>query len=364
MKIRDVQIDLVHVNHRGDWAFVRVRTDEGIEGVGELRAGRNYDDRLTAARELASLLVGRDPERIQTLATEVTAQTGSSGPGLFAWSAYEQALWDILGKSLGVPICRLFGGPCRDEIRLYANINRATTDRTPTGFARNAAAAVAEGFDAVKLAPFDGLSAAVDDASGARHGIHCMQAVREAIGPDADLLIDCHCRFTPRGARSVAEELRGLDLYWFEQPTPEADLDAVKGVKEACGITTAGGEQRTLRPEWLEVLALGAMDVIMPDVTVVGGIHELKKIGEMAEAWHVPTAPHGPFGPVSLAAGAQAMAAHPGFLILEYAWGEVPWRPALTEPSEDIRGGRLILSDQPGLGLALNPDTVAAHRVA
>ena len=101
----------------------------------------------------------------------------------------------------------------------------------------------------------------------------------------------------------------------------------------------------------------------MPDVTVVGGIQELKKIGEMAEAWRVPTAPHGPFGPISLAAGAQAMAAHPGFLILEYAWGEVPWRTGLTEPSEEIREGRLVLSDQPGLGLGLNPDTVAAHRV-
>jgi galactonate dehydratase len=364
MRIRDVQIDMVHVNHRGDWVFVRVLTDEGIEGVGELRAGRNYDDRLTATRELADFLIGRDPGHIQALAVEVTARTGASGPGLFAWSACEQALWDILGKSTGVPIHKLFGGPCRGEIRLYANINRATTDRTPAGFARNAASAVSEGFDAVKLAPFDGLAPDVDDASEAQHGIRCMQAVRDAIGPDVDLLIDCHCRFTAKGALSVAGELRDLDLYWYEQPTPESDLEAVKSVKNACGMTTAGGEQRTLRPEWRDVLAQGAMDVIMPDVTVVGGIQELKKIGEMAEAWHIPTAPHGPFGPISLAAGAQAMAAHPGFLILEYAWGEVPWRPALTEPSEDIRGGRLVLSDQPGLGLTLSPDTVAAHRVA
>ncbi len=362
MKITHIDLVAVHVNHRGDWIFVQVNTDEGGRGIGELRAGQNYAERIRAVREVEAGLVGRDPCRIAQMVWEFT-QGGPDRDRISAVSAIEQALWDILGKALGTPVHTLFGGACRDEIRLYANINRATTDRTPEGFARNAAAAVAEGFDAVKLAPFDGMGRHVDSAKEAEAGIACMQAVREAIGPDVDLLIDCHSHFTVKGALEVADALRDLDLFWFEQPTPETDLDAVIEVKQRCGIRTAGGEQRMLRQGFREVLERGAMDVVMPDVTVIGGIGELKRVGEMAEAWETPTAPHGPFGPVAIAAGVQAMAGHPGFLILEYGWGEVPWRSELTDPPERIENGRIALTDRPGLGLELNPDVVEAHRV-
>lgn len=285
---------------------------------------------------------------------------------IFALSAVEQALWDILGKSLGVPMHALLGGACREEIRLYANINRISRiaeERTPKWFGRNAAAAVEAGFDAVKLAPFDGLPAHIDRASDAATGIACMQAVRQAIGPDVDLLVDCHSRFTVRGALEVADALRDLDLFWFEQPTPETDLDACIQVKEQCGMKVAGGEQRMLRASFWEVLERDVMDVVMPDVTVIGGIGELKKTATMAEARGVPTSPHGPFGPVTIAAGVQTMAAHPNFLILEFGWGEAEWRSELILPSERIDKGRIKVRDAPGLGIELNLEVVEAHRV-
>ena len=118
-----------------------------------------------------------------------------------------------------------------------------------------------------------------------------------------------------------------------------------------------------LRQGFRDALERGLMDVIMPDVTVVGGIAELKKVADMAAAYGIPTSPHGPFGPVMIAAGVHAMAAHPDFLILEYGWGEVPWRSDLTVPPERIEKGRITLTDAPGLGLDLNPDVLAAHRV-
>ena len=118
-----------------------------------------------------------------------------------------------------------------------------------------------------------------------------------------------------------------------------------------------------LRKGFIEVFEHASMDMIMPDVTVIGGIAELKKVGDMSDAWGIPTAPHGPFGPIAIAAGVQAMAALPGFLILEYGWGEVPWRSGLTLPAEDIRNGRVPLNDRPGLGFELNPEVVSAHRV-
>ena len=386
MKITGFDLDAIHVNHRGDWIFVHVNTDEGIRGIGELRAGKNYGKRVAAVRRLEEKLMGRDPRQIERIVREfsrgATEQDQRSAlgreiarvlreslrvpvdrDGLCGLSAVEQALWDMLGKSLGVPVYTLLGGACREEIRLYANINRATTERTPQGFARSAAAAVAEGFDAIKLAPFDGMARDVDRAVDAADGIACMQAVRQAIGPEVDLLIDCHSHFTVRGALEVADALRELDLFWYEQPTPETDLDRCVQVKRECGMTVAGGEGRMLRNGFWEVLERQAMHVIMPDVTVIGGIAELKKTAAMAEVWDVPTAPHGPFGPVTIAAGVQAMAAHPHFLILEFGWGEVPWRAELTLPNERIENGRIALSELPGLGVELNPEVVEEHRV-
>ena len=360
MKITGVALDAVHVNHRGDWVFVHVLTDEGIQGLGELRAGKNYGQQVAAVRELGIQLTGQNPLNTERIVSEFKS---SESHRICALSAIEQALWDILGKVLEVPVHTLLGGACREDIRLYANINRATTDRTPEGFAQNADAAVAQGFDAVKLAPFDGLPRAVNSARDAQQGIACIQAVRDAIGPELDLLVDCHSHFTVKGALEVADALSHLNLFWFEQPVPESDMEGCVAVKEQCGLRVAGGEGRALREGFTEVFERASMHVIMPDVKIVGGISELKKVADMAAAWGIPTAPHGPSGPVTIAAGVEAMLTHPEFLILEYGWGEVNWRHELILPHETIQRGRIRSNDQPGLGVALNPDVVDAHRV-
>ena len=365
MKITHIGLDAVHVNQWLNWAFVHVHTDEGIRGLGEIKPLGKGADTLAALRQLEEKLKGRDPRHIEQIVYDFT-QAPPERAHIFALSAVEQALWDILGKSLGAPIHALLGGACREEIRLYANINRISRiaeERTPEWFADNAAAAVAAGFDAVKLAPFDGLPAHIDRAADAATGIACMQAVRQAIGPEVDLLVDCHSRFTVRGALELADALRDLNLFWFEQPTPETDLDACIEVKEQCGMQVAGGEQRMLCASFWEVLERNAMDIIMPDVTVIGGISELKKTASMAAARGISTAPHGPFGPVAIAAGVQTMAAHPNFLILEFGWGEAEWRSDLILPSEKIDKGRIKIGNAPGLGIELNPQVVEAHRV-
>ena len=363
MRITGVELTAVRVNHLGDWVFVSVNTDEGLRGLGELRAGRNYAGRLRATKELAEWLRGRDPRRIRDFSdrfTRIDCDRDTFG----AVSALEQALWDLLGKSLEVPVYTLLGGPVRDDVRLYANINRASQDRSPENFANLAARAAAEGFDAVKLAPFDGMHRNIDSAEEARPGIARVQAVRRAVGPDVDLLVDCHSHFTVRGALETAAALRDLDVYWFEQPVSEDRLSAVVEVNRRCGLRTAGGEGRMAGSEFREVLESAAMDVVMPDVTVVGGISNLKAIADTAQAFGVPTAPHGPFGPVAVSAGMQVMLTHPGFLILEYGWGEIGWREELTFPPEDIVNGRLRPGRRPGLGVELNPEMLKAHAAA
>ena len=204
----------------------------------------------------------------------------------------------------------------------------------------------------------------MDSAAEAGPGIARVKAVRRAVGPDVDVLVDCHSHFTVKGALNTAEALADLDLFWYEQPVSEDNMDAVVEVSRHCGLRTAGGEGRTSRGGFREALENTAMDVVMPDVTVVGGIAELKAIAEMAEAFGVPVAPHGPFGPVAVSAGMQVMATHPGFLILEYAWGEIPWRNELTLQPEAIVDGRIRVGRRPGLGVDLNPETLKARGVA
>jgi galactonate dehydratase len=362
MKITGHRIDAVHVNHRGDWVFITIQTDRGITGVGEMRAGKNYGCQIAAARKMLDSLVGRDPRQIEAIYSDLRSLAADRADG-FAISGIEPALWDILGKSLDAPVWRLLGGSNANPIRLYANINRATTDRTPAGFASNAAKAVSEGYNAVKLAPFDHLPREVDSVQEAMDGIACVEAVREAIGSEADLLIDCHNHFSVKGSLEVADALRPLNIYWFEQPTPESNQEACLKVKAGCRMTTAGGEQRMFREDWTEVFEHRMMDIIMPDVTVVGGISELKTVADAASAWGIPTAPHGPFGPVVIASHLQMMAACSSSTILEYGWGEVPWRHDLVQPAEKIENGRVTLTERPGLGVELNQEVVEAHRI-
>ena len=363
MRIEHVEFHTVRVASHVDWTFAQVHTDDGLSGLGELNPSVRRSGHLPLAREMAGSLVGRDPRRVRQL-VESFRPAELDAAGGRALSGLEQALWDLLGKSLQAPVHALLGGACRQEIHVYANINRATRgDRSPEAFARNAAAAVGDGHDAVKLAPFDHLPSALDSAEAGHDGIECLRAVRDALGPGVDVLVDCHSRFTTKGALEVAEALGDLDLFWFEEPLPQDDYDGYRQVRAGCGMPVAGGESRALRRGWWEVLERRALDAAMPDVTIVGGISELHQVAAMAAARGIPTAPHGPFGPVVTAASAQAMAAHPEFLILEYAWGEAPWREELIQPAERIVGGRLAVNAKPGLGIELDAAVVNEHRL-
>ncbi len=364
MKISHLEIHTVRVHSALDWTFLQLHTDTGLSGLGELNPTvKRSAENLGVLRQMAQVLVGRDPRRIEQLVAEFKPAE-LDRIGFRVLSALEQALWDLLGKSLQTPVHALLGGACRDDIRIYANINRANReDRSPEAYASKAAAAVRDGFDAIKVGVFDDLPRGIDHATDAQAGIDRLRAVREAIGPNAELLVDCHSHFTVAGALEVAEELQDVGLFWFEEPIPQDDYDGYLQVMAACGLPVAGGESRMHRRGWWDVLDRQALDIVMPDVTIVGGIGELSKVAGMAAARGIPTAPHGPFGPVTTAASVHAMAAHPEFLILEYAWGEAPWRADLFLPAETIVNGRIPVSQRPGLGLELNPEVLAAHAV-
>jgi galactonate dehydratase len=372
MRITGLELVRVAVNNRGDWLFLRLATDEGLSGLGEASHG-GFGPRRDAIvatileEQCRPLLVGADPRA--PLAALAPLQALTSGQGLAhatVLSACEQALWDLAGQAAGVQVARLFGGPLRDRIPLYANINRATNERTPGGFARNAAAAVDEGFRAVKLAPFDGMDRRRlrdrDQRARLHHGLACVAAVRDTIGVDIDCYVDCHSNFDLPTALEVAAELRRLGVWWFEEPVPTDDLDALRALRPLVpDLELIGGEHLFEVAGFWPYLAADVWNRIMPDVKHCGGIAAAVTIGRLAESRGVAVNLHSPSGPVSLVAGAHIAAVLPQRRRLEYAWGEVPWRGTLTTPNEQIERGELILPPGPGLGIALNETNASGH---
>jgi galactonate dehydratase len=342
--------------------FVQVETDRGIVGLGE--ASHSTDDGLVrkAIENLESGLVGSDPLDINRFRI-ASRRNGGGRVTATAAGAVEQALWDICGQRLGAPIHALLGGKVRDRVRLYANINRRTVDRSPDDFAAAAAAAVADGFTAVKIAPFDELHAPdrIRTGRGAACalGIERVAAVRQAVGDDIELAVDCHARMEPSEAIAVGRRLERYDLLWYEEPVSCLDPAGLKAVSSSVGIATASAESLFAVEGFRPFLCDRIVDVLMPDVKHCGGIAELVDLAGAARIKELLVAPHNPSGPVAAAASAHAVAGLENFLILEYAWGEVPWRAELLDPPERIEDGCLVLSDRPGLGHRLREDRIA-----
>ena len=285
-----------------------------------------------------------------------------------ALSAIEQALWDILGQQLGVPVYVLLGGAMRDRLRLYANINRHVRDRSPRGFALAAVEAVSEGYTAIKIAPFDELNdpnrVRTGPDAASLPGIERVRAVRAAIGNEIELAVDCHSRMEVSEAIQVGKVLESCNLFWYEDPVSFTHPEGLVEVKQALPMPIASAESIYGIVGFRPFLERRAVDVLMPDVKHCGGILEMKEIAAAARMHQVLVAPHQPAGPVAAAATAQAMATIPNFFILEQAWGEVDWRSELLDPPERVVDGHLMLSDRPGIGHRLNPEMVAAHQDA
>ena len=364
MKISDLEPLIVHVNQRGDWVFVRVHTDEGLTGLGEASHSGNDGLLLAVLEQLKGRLVGRDPLRIEAIWDSLN-RLDAGRVSQTALSSIEQALWDIMGQHLGVPIRTLFGGEVRERLRLYANINRHVTNRSPEGFAQAARLAVDEGFTAIKLAPFDELNEPDHVRTGPsaawRPGVKRVRAVRTAIGDEVELAVDCHGRMEASEAIVVAEALADCDLLWLEEPVPHTFLDELARVTAAVPMPTASGERAYALEGFRPFLNRSVVDVIMPDVKHDGGLLETKRIAGAARMNQMLAAPHNPAGPVSTAATAQVVSTVTNFLILEYAWGEVAWRADLVEPAEHIEDGYLILPEGLGLGHRLNYEVLEQH---
>ena len=360
MKVTDVKTFVVDC-YRTNWVFVKVYTDEGIDGVGEGTLEYKEKALVGAIEHIKSYLVGKDPRQIEKHVHDIYRDAYSRGGAVLmsALSAVETALWDILGKSLGVPVYQLLGGKVNDDCRIYINGWFAGA-KTPEEFGVKAKEAVKRGVTAMKWDPF-GKSYLQISNKDLDTALKCVAAVREAVGNDVDLLIEGHGRFDVPTGIKIAQELAQFKVMWFEEPVPPNNLEALKAVRDKSPVAISAGERLYTRFDYNELFRLRAADYIQPDVSHAGGIIELKKIAAIAEANYIPFAPHNPSGPVANAATLQLAACCPNFCILEIMYSDVGYRKFITNENLEYKDGRIKIGNKAGLGIELNEEECLKH---
>ena len=372
MKITAIETHVCHARMR-NWVFVKVLTDQpGLWGWGEATLEWHTRAVVAAIDDLAPFLVGEDPRRVEHLWQIMYRQPFWHGNGIVrgtAISGVDLALWDILGKSLGVPCHQLWGGPVRDYVRLYCHLGGGrmedfyeTAPADAARFADLAQQAVAEGFTAFKsmavpeTMPLEGLKPV-------RYAEACVDAMRQAVGDDIDIMVDCHARPSPAMGMQFARALEPFGLYFFEEPCwPEA-VDALAQIQRAVGTPIATGERLVTQHGFRELLEKHACRVLQPDITHCGGLSEARRIAAMAEAYRLALAPHNPQGPVSTAASIELGLATPSYVICESVHNDVPWRDDVVREGFTVqREGRLVRAgDKPGLGVEIDEAQVSKH---
>lgn len=362
MKITAVKPHLVHPGWRKNWLFVKVETDEGVHGWGECYTQYDRDRTIVAhVEELGRYLAGRSPFNIKYFTQMAYGDFGQRRGSMelyCAVSGIEQALWDIVGKSAGQPVYSLLGGACRGRIRVYAN-GWYWGAETPGAFARCAEQTVEAGFTAMKFDPLVGPWRSYVSRGDLKAAVERVRAVREAVGPDVDLLIEVHRRLAPMYAVHLAHAIQEFEPYWFEEPCPAENLDALVEVRSQTDIPVVTGETLYTKADFVPVLQKRAADILNPDVCNVGGILELKEIAAMAEPHYVAVAPHNYNSTVlGLSATVHAAATMPNFLIAEYF---IPFAEIGRQVSNQLEpeNGYISLPDAPGLGIEIDEEALA-----
>ena len=357
MKIDSIKTYLVDSGSAKHWLFVKIETNEGIHGWGEAYTQLDRDRVIERQiDELSRYLVGCSPFDIkQFLFSAYTDFAGKRGSmELFcAISGLEQALWDIVGKAAGQPVYNLLGGRTRRRLRVYANGWGGA--QPPDELADRARAVVDRGFTALKFDPFPGPWRAYIDRHEEEEAVDRVRAVREAVGPDVDILVEVHRRLAPMHAVRVARAMEPYAPFWFEEPVSARDLGALAEVRNAIALPVVTGEELYTKNEFRDVFEQRAADILNPDVCNCGGILELREIGAMAEAYHVAMAPHNYNSTtIGLAATLHASAGMPNFLITEYFVNFEEVGREIADQSFRVEDGFITLPDRPGLGIDLD----------
>jgi len=362
VKITAVKPYTVHPGWRKNLIFVKVETDSGIHGWGEAYSQYDRDTAVRAQLEaLGKYALGRDPFNIkhftQIAFDDYAARRGSLE--LFcAISGIEQALWDIVGKACGQPVYNLLGGRCRDKIRIYAN-GWSYQLKEPADYARAAEQVIRQGFNALKLDPLPAPWRSWIPKEHEARAVAVVKAVRDAVGPEVDILIDQHRRLAPVHAISLDKKLAELGLYWLEEPNVAENPEALAEVRRATGLPIVIGEATYTKTGFRPLLEARAADILNPDVACCGGILELKEIAAMAEPFLVAMSPHNYNSTlVALASTVHASAVMPNFIITEYFLPFVEFGDRISPNQLKPKNGYIELPTTPGLGIDVDEEAL------
>ncbi len=364
MKISQMDVLVLGSSWR-NLTFLKLTTDDGYVGVSEVRINNRTEALLGYLDGIRKRYVlGCDPFRIEELVLRLSrndfGRVGEiSAAGI---SLVEIACWDIVGKALDQPVYQLLGGACRDSIKAYAN-GWYRVDRTPEDFQSAARDVVERGYSALKFDPFGAGEYEVDYHERMR-SIALVEAVRDAVGDEVEILVEMHGRFSPATAVQISADLEPFKPTWVEEPVPPENLEALKKAAAQIRIPVATGERMHTRYEFWNLLRTDAVDVLQPDLTLSGGLLEAKKVAGMADAQYVTVAPHNVGGPISTAAALHFAACTTNFKIQEHFndFQELWVKEAATGGGyPEVVDGHFPLPEGPGLGVTLNEDLIREH---
>lgn len=357
--------------------LVRIDTDAGMYGLGEAADFPGVTELIGRAREW---LIGRGPESIGLFVRsmlygglppyrpQMSPTATVTGPAAWMVSGIEMALCDLMGKAHGLPVYDLLGGGLRDRVKVYLDRSGVADPTDDTAWRALAERTVNEGFRDLK---FDAEWIAPELTGdpfnrNARHQqvakiASRLQLVRETVGPDIEILLDCHMSYDVESAIRLADAVADLDLTWLEDPLPALDLLGLADVRSQVRIPICAGET-FVADQFRQAIGLGSVDIVHPDVLFVGGLHEARKVADLADLHAIPLALHNNGSALATVAAAHVAAASPNFLGLEYHFYDADWIGNVVRRDVDLfDNGAVPLTDAPGLGIELNEDVCRAH---
>ena len=345
------------------WVFARVLTDAGIYGVGEGSLGQMSYAVEGAIQDLKQWIIGADPFDIEWMTNRVNHEIYADGGQIkmSAMAAIEIACWDIMGKATNLPVYKLLGGKCHPKLRAYAN-GWYRVDRKPELFAERALRVKALGYTAMKFDPFGAnwriMTPREEDLS-----IDIVRAVRAAVGPEVDLMIEAHSRFGVSQAIQVAKRLEEFRPAWLEEPVPHHNPIHTVEVARATSVPIATGESLSSKQAFADLLKYGAIQIVQMEPVHVGGILASRKIADMVDASYGMIAPHSAAGAISTMACVHIDAATPNFYVQEFFhdFTSNTWEHDLFKTSLTVKDGYIELPTEPGLGIDLNLDVARSQ---
>jgi galactonate dehydratase len=357
MKIADVRTIVVG-NPWKNWIYVVVETDEGLVGIGEATGGSETQPTVAAIEEVKHLVIGMDPRNVHEIFHKLYLTAFIKVTK--AISGIEMACWDILGKSLGVPVHTLLGGKVRDNVRVYAN-GWYSGERTPEGFAEKASEVVAKGYTALKFDPFGDAHMQMSRKETAEAKA-LIGAVRDAVGDDVDILIEAHDRFSTYAAIEIGNWLKDYDVTWFETPVLSTDISALVEVARRIPVRMIAGERMHAIHEFGEFLSHNVTDVINPEPLGVGGIWRSLQIAGIAEAHHAEIALHNAESPFKTMVALHIDAVTPNVFIQECFDDFLePWVSDVLTGFHRVEDGYLKMPTEPGIGVTLDEEEAKKH---